>query len=149
MHVEFYHWTISVDIEQTGVLYADLEQATQCRCNCVTCRNYRLQMPESFPAEFKGLLNKLRIDPAQEVELQHIVRTAGKHLYQAEFQFVGTFSGPDIAHNADEWLDLSDVFSVGLSTKIAVPISPGIDNLSALVYQCRIPWKLPAEIEPD
>jgi hypothetical protein len=87
----FGQWQYTMDRDATVAAYRLADAGGVDRCECASCRNFRLARARVFPPEFIALLDQLGIDPRKDGEVYRNARVAsGLHDYMGWFHFIGT-----------------------------------------------------------
>lgn len=142
----FGRWTYTADRDATRLAYDRAERGGVDRCNCLTCRNFKLARLRTFPAAFLALLDQLGVDPGKEAEVYHNARLApGRHDYAGWYHFVGSLE----TTGDFPVVTLGDGFTAWMC-RAAAPRLASLKGLPVVQLEFHaeaVPWLL-AESEP-
>jgi hypothetical protein len=83
-------WLITFDREATARAHAAMQHGGADDCGCNSCRNFSLQKPVTYPAEFLDVLDRLGVDPTREIEVVcYDNENESGQEYHGWFYFVG------------------------------------------------------------
>jgi hypothetical protein len=149
-------WEFEVDKELTENTYLKNGKSGGEECGCTDCKNFIKQREKIFPLDIVQLFSVLGIDYRKETEISHIARLeSGYHLYSGWFHFKGKFEGMDcteILPSGGYKLNLQPLtenFGIGFRNDNSLTFFEDGSGLVQIEFECKIPWILNNEREPQ
>jgi hypothetical protein len=104
--------SILFDRDATIAVYRTIEGGDADRCDCATCKNFRLFRNQVYGPKLYQLLEHLGVDPLKEWEIYSVgVEIQGRIQCGGWFPFVGEWSSKNNSRQASSILSQDESFS--------------------------------------
>jgi hypothetical protein len=154
--ITYRNWNIEVDKKLTQQEYSDIDKPSAESCGCENCLNYIENRSNIFPNEVKELFKELGADFNKEIEISHMARLEnGLHYYSGWFHFIGNFKGKDCSiplpsgGSTIELTQLTNNFGIGFTNAKTLSVFKTDEDLVQIEFDCKIPWTIEKELEPE
>jgi len=132
--IELYGGKLLCDIEATRRAYEGHESYAV-TCTCIPCKNYLAVREKYFPQQTSEVLQSFGIQYKKDIEVYHMGKVEGLHLYGLWFYFVGEILKEPVYQN-------SVAFIAGGKW---LPPSFVNKRLVSIDIELRLPWEIALE----
>jgi len=132
--VEIFGGTLLCDIEATEQAYVGHESYAV-TCPCIPCKNYLAVREKYFPRNAIEALGQLGIDFKRDIEVYHMAKVEGLHVYGVWFYFVGGISKEPAYQDSIAFLEGGKWLPPSFQNKPLVTVD----------MQLRLPWEIALE----
>ena len=132
--VEIFGGTLLCDLEATQHAYVGHESYAL-TCTCIPCKNYLAVSEKYFPRPATDTLRQLGIDFKRDIEVYHVAKVEGMHLYGVWFYFVGSISKEPAYQDSIAFLEGGKWLPASFKGKPLVTVD----------IQLKLPWEIALE----